>query len=196
MLSASDIPVEWRQLLGEINNHTRAVIAGGALRDLDHDIKPKDLDIFMECGDEEEASGLNQLLGGKWGEQEELKWYPESMREVILVSDYDKKKDKLSTNIDIPVQFIFCNWKIDKILTRFDYACCQIGFDGKDVFYEQGYTQDKENKTMTLRRCGGESALMASVERFGRWKHKYPEHKWRLGCHLSMGSQPIDMSLT
>lgn len=193
MLQASDIPIEWRQLLAEVNSYSPAVLAGGCLRDLDHGVEVKDLDIFIECGDEEEAAELNQELGGVWGEQEELKWYPESMREVVLVSDYDTKKNRFSIGINLPVQFIFVNWKMSAILSRFDYGICQIGFNGKDVFWEKAYESDKANKTMTLVRSLGECALAASVERYARWGAKYPEHKWILGCRLEMGAEPIDI---
>ena len=188
-----EIPKAWRQILEKIQmEHPHAVLAGGALRDLDHGVKVKDLDIFIACGDDEEAAGLNELLGGKEVEQPELQWYPESMREVVLVSDYDHKVNKLEVDIDIPVQFIMCNWRVDKILSRFDYAICRIGYDGRKIFYEDDYDKDKAEKTMTLVRCKGQAALEASVERFARWRPKYPKHRWVLGCALNFGTETVD----
>lgn len=182
MLTVNDIPQEWKDLLAEIQaTGARAVIAGGCLRDLDNGVAPKDIDIFIEAGDDEEAANLNEVLGGKNIDNPEKQWYPESMREVILVSG--SKKDA-----GLPVEFIFVNWQVSNILARFDYGFCRLAFDGKDVTWDEQYDQDKANKVMTLMRCESEGALASSVRRFARWRDKYPEHDWCLGCRLDMGA--------
>lgn len=69
-LGVNDVPLAWRQLLADVQLELPrggAVLAGGALRDLDNGVEVKDLDIFIECGDQDEAAELNQILGGKWG---------------------------------------------------------------------------------------------------------------------------------
>ena len=61
-----DIPKSWRSVLSEIQKHCpSAVIAGGALRDLYHEVQVKDLDIFIEAGDSEEAEGLMDIISGR-----------------------------------------------------------------------------------------------------------------------------------
>lgn len=113
------------------------------------------------------------------------------MHEVVLVSDYDLKKNKLKTSVKLPIQFIFVNWKVEHILDRFDYAFCQISFDGREIQTTQAYLNDKDNKVMSLVRCKGQLALQASVERYRRWASKYPDFSWQLACHLDMGPKVI-----
>jgi hypothetical protein len=180
MITEKDIPKEWVDLLLKFQTiHSKVVLAGGSLRDLDHGLDVKDLDFFVACGSESEATALNKLLGGKEPEQNDTDaWYPESMREIILV-----------TNMDVeglpPIQLIFVNWSIQYITQRFDYGLCQISFNGKYLERSKGYLEDHDDKVFRLIRSESPLALASSVHRFSRWVPRYPSHKWILGVDLN-----------
>lgn len=179
-----DIPQSWKDLLQRVQQQCpSAVLAGGALRDLDHGVPPKDLDIFIEVGDIDEALVLCEKLGGVTPENDDLdeddnKVYPASMAEVKLVADYDHEKNKLGVDVNLPVQFIFVDWRTHSIVERFDYGICRIAYNGREIIEGSGYESDKMNKTMTIFRCKSEMALSSSVMRFARLKQKYPDHRW------------------
>jgi len=67
------IPDTWKQVLEDIQKVCpSAVLAGGALRDLVFDVEVKDLDIFIEAGNENEAWGSFKALGGKIPEPQKI----------------------------------------------------------------------------------------------------------------------------
>lgn len=174
MLSVADIPKEWVELLTDLQSiHRKVVIAGGALRDLDHGLAPKDIDIFIGCGDGKEAEGLNELMGGGPSDDHDEQWYQGSNAEIILVTDGPMVGGLQS-------QFIFINWNVFKIVDRFDYTLCQIMFDGKTITTTQRYRSDKDEKVFRVVRSANASALGRSVERYARWKPKFPDHRWCL----------------
>lgn len=195
-LSASDIPSEWRKALDEVRKVCpTAVLAGGSLRDLDHKVKPKDLDIFLPATELDEVLGINELIGGIDPDPDRGQMYPESMPEVVSVTDYNTKKNFLKLKVKQPVQFVYCNWSMEHILKRFDYGLCRIMFDGTDVLVSDEYLSDKGSKWFTLVRCESETALRSSVRRFARWHPRYPEHDWHLGCRIELGTLPIDFGV-
>lgn len=179
------LPRSWMTTLDEIQKVCpSAVIAGGSLRDMAHMKPVKDLDIFIQAGSIGEAKALNDQLHGVDTDGDEEAIYPATMNEVVMVTDYNS--DKNTTGL--PVQLIYVNWLTSRICERFDYALCQIMFDGKELRWTDAYIKDKNNKTMTLVRSDNDNALARSVERFARWHEKYPEHKFVLGCSLNMGT--------
>jgi hypothetical protein len=199
MLKPSDIPKSWRDMLEDLQKeYPYVVLAGGALRDLDHGIKVKDLDVFVQCGDTmQEAEGLNQKLGGKSaGDPDANQWYGQSgMQEIIMVSDYDKKKKVIRNLPDIPVQLIFVNWKVASVWKRFDYGLCQIMYDGDKVYYTSKYVSGKTDKEFELVRCETTHALERSVERYVRWKPRYPDHRFRGGSVIPFVEEAIAIDI-
>ena len=159
-----DIPKKWTKHLHKmLDIYPKIVLAGGALRDLDHDIPVKDLDFFIGCGSDSEAVSLNEKLGGKklnenWSDN---CWYPDSMREIILVNEQKSKLD------GIPCQLIFVNWNVTHIVQRFDYGLCRISYNGKDVNISEDYKKDKDAKRFRLIRADNPNALEVSVELSG-----------------------------
>jgi hypothetical protein len=184
------IPSTWKQLLADIQKVApEAVLAGGALRDLDHGLPAKDLDVFIAAGSGNEAEGLNELMGGHPMTDPEIQMYPDNMPEIQLVADHDPEREKFNNLTGLPLQFIYINWQTHNIIKRFDYGLCQIMYDGRELRTSEQYDTDKQEKTMTLLRCDNEFALGRSVERFARWKPRYPDHRFVLGCRLDLGSE-------
>lgn len=174
MLSINEIPQEWKDLLSELQAiHRKVVIAGGALRDLDHGLAPKDLDIFIGCGDAKEAEELNEALGGEPVEGTDQWYQGGAMSELILVTDGPMVGDLQS-------QFIFLNWDVFHIMDRFDYTLCQIMFDGKSLIVTDDYKKDKDEKLFRVVRSGPRHAMERSVERYARWKPKFPDHHFKI----------------
>lgn len=104
------IPQSWTDLLSQIQAICpSAVLAGGALRDLDHGVPVKDLDIFIRAGSNDEAVGLNELLGGVPMSDPDTQMYPASMAEIQLVTDLDPESEIINNETGLPVQLIFIN---------------------------------------------------------------------------------------
>jgi len=56
------IPNEWKDLLAKVQKiFPSAIIAGGALRDLDYEISPKDIDIFIESDENTYFPALDKI---------------------------------------------------------------------------------------------------------------------------------------
>lgn len=183
------VPQSWTDLLHQIQKICpSAVIAGGALRDLDHGIAVKDLDIFIRAGSNDEAVGLNELIGGQPMTDPDTQMYPASMQEIQLVVDLDDERDLIQNETGLPVQLIFINWDTRFICKRVDFGLCKTSYDGRELYFSSEYQIDKDSKSMTLQRCDNEQALSRSVARFARWKPRYPEHEFVLGCHIDMGT--------
>lgn len=183
MIQEHQIPLEWRELLEKFQTiHSKIVLAGGALRDLDNLRPVKDFDFFIGCGTDKEALALNERLGGEPVTSFDSDvWYPESMNEIILVSD------KIVEGLP-PVQFIFVNYQVHRIYDRFDYGLSQIMFDGHKIYRSDQYMLDCEQKKFTLLRADSNSALEASVNRFGRLSKKYSDYEWRYGLESPFSS--------
>ncbi|WP_375292273.1 hypothetical protein [Sphingomonas melonis] len=169
------IPPAWTELLHRIQAVCpTAVLAGGALRDLNNGREVKDLDIFISCRAEQLADRAMQDLGEAgfaiaW-EKGDTTCYPEDQNlEVVAIMDL--------LGFDLPVQLIFTNWDTDRILDRFDYGICRIAFDGEKVTTQACYHEDKRDRVFRLRRDRPTPVSMrGSVHRYARLvAGKYPD---------------------
>lgn len=180
------LPRDWLDLLQQVQAIVpRAVLAGGALRDIDNGLRARDLDFFVECGSLAEAEGLAEKLGAFFDSSDDTQVYPESTREIVAVASYDRATRKISTIVDLPIQFVFINWNVNRIVDRFDFGFCQIMSMNGTIEKSEAYANDKMNREMTLLRSDSPFALARSVERFTRWSQKYPGFRFRLGCSLN-----------
>lgn len=144
-----------------------ALLAGGALRDLDNDRPVKDLDIFApDVPDLDILRARAALLApncvvGVMGGYES--WATE---ECVGVLD-----------IDIPgltpFQLIGLRSGPETILPRLDFGICRIGFDGNDVIRTDEYLADQATRTFTLLRCDDDAQRERSLKRFERLSEKY-----------------------
>lgn len=172
------IPNSWQQILEQIQRITPdAVIAGGALRDLDNGVDVKDLDIFIQARSNTEAHYLIAHLEriGIKIVCDTCKNYPEDKNlEVVLVAYTEEAVE------GTPVQLIFTNWDIHNLVDRFDYGICQIAYDGKEYRVHPNYSEDKLKKQFKLRRTRrNDLEMRASVLRYARLLEKYPEWDWQ-----------------
>jgi tRNA nucleotidyltransferase/poly(A) polymerase len=155
----NQIPWPWKKVLAEVQTvWPQAVIAGGALRDWDHERGVKDVDVFVP------ARAL--------GEVERL--FPDAKK-----CDLD---DASVFGADIPYYYTFTRFgwlfettfrdRIEKLLDEMDVGLCLIKFDGNEVTSAVEYRKDSHRKTITLlRRTGGEEAHVA------RMASKYPDFR-------------------
>tara|TARA_Y100001001_G_scaffold163782_1_gene193797 strand:+ start:1135 stop:1761 length:627 start_codon:yes stop_codon:yes gene_type:complete len=204
MIDLKDIPASWLGVLEDIQKVCpSAVLAGGALRDLYHGVEVKDLDIFIQAGDEAESWGLFEKLGGKrpkdftefgYGLQDLSDMdsdggaYPRSMQEVILVENYVGENPT-----DIPVQLIFVNWNTARIHERFDIGICRVSTDGVKVFVSKEFKEDHHEKVLNIRRCENKWMLGSSIERIVRLREKYADFQIALeGLKFSNETIQVD----
>lgn len=175
------IPDSWGALVRSIREVCpSAVLAGGALRDLDNGRDVKDLDIFIEVAGEAQAvDALAALEAGLVTqtvhyEPSDLTYYPQDQNlEVILVAEL--------LDHDIPIQLIFVRWPTARIVERFDYGICQIAYDGVELTKGPNYDQDKADQVFALRRDRPTAISMrGSVKRYARLTaEKYAGWDWR-----------------
>lgn len=191
------IPAEWTELLLRIRAVCpTAVLAGGALRDLDNGREVKDLDVFIGEGTMDGALRAIRALQEAGFEVvydetfEGGKVYPEDQNlEVVLVAEME--------GFDLPVQLIFTGWRTEIIVDRFDYGVCRLSWDGKELVRPPEYDEDKAAQVFRLRRDRPSPAsLRGSVRRYARLVEKYPGWDWQAAATQSgWGSfdfEPLD----
>jgi hypothetical protein len=149
-----------------------ALIAGGALRDLDNDRPVKDLDIFapdvpdLDTFRDRAACLLRPAaLMGVMGGYEN--W---ATRECIGVLDI--------SGTDADFQLIGLSTGPETILPRLDFGICRIGYDGSEVIRTDDYLADQAAQSFTLLRADDDAQRDRSLRRFERLSAKYPG--WKL----------------
>lgn len=168
MLKKNDIPPAWRSCLTGLQQFwPDAVLAGGALRDRDNGVKPKDLDFFIPAhrgGMEDVADVYNVLKKAGW--------------EVNKADAYDYARPGVIGLVEIkhvgcpPIQLVVGKWDTAKIEEHFDFGICQIVFDGREVRQTLAYRADQIRKCFTY--LGRAEDIGRSVDRFARIKPRYP----------------------
>ena len=175
------IPQVWQDMLHRLHilGFPEAVIAGGALRDLDNGREIKDVDIFVQ-----DQPGVKAKLDAVFGTQgvslvpEFVLAYCEFNEEVIDVFDYGTDAVDFDTLLSPPpYQVIVLSSLYDpfQAMERFDLGITQIAFDGTRMFVHPNYTRDKEQKRMTLVRCESSNDWERTERRWKRHSKKY-EH--------------------
>jgi hypothetical protein len=155
-----------------------ALIAGGALRDLDNDRPVKDLDVFApdvpdldvfapdvpdldtlraRAASLERPGAVMGVMGGyeSW-----------ATAECVGVLDIS------GPHADF--QLIGLRSGPETILPRLDFGICRIGYDGSEVIRTDEYLADQATQSFTLLRCDDESQRDRSLRRFDRLSEKYP----------------------
>jgi len=148
-----------------------AMIAGGALRDLDNDRPVKDLDIFAPDVPDldllrSRAAGLlrpGALMGVMGGYES---W---ATAECVGVLDISGPLSDF--------QLIGLRSGPETIIPRLDFGICQIGHTGEQLIVTPAYLADKANQTFTLVRSDDDAQRDRSVRRHERLAEKYPG--WR-----------------
>lgn len=182
-MKPTDIPVEWRRALNLVKSVAHeAVLAGGCLRDLDHGVPFKDLDIFVSAFGTYSDGALQERAGA---------YYP--MHGPGVVFNRARRIDFTSCAFDtdcisssevwvygLPLNIVtlaYVDLSLTKVLDRMDFGLCQIGFDGFRLMTTEAYDRDRHDESFTLLRADSLSDKLRSYDRFRRLGVKYPRHK-------------------
>lgn len=168
---------EWKAVLREVQKiDPYALIAGGCLRDIVHNVPIKDIDIFV-----------TPMSLSRWGQcclavQEHYPTlsndddFDDSTATAPIECEtghmYYRRKDPIPINMILlktlrPVEYA----------PRFDWGLCQIYYDGNTVTRLSPFNQDSANKTLTLCRWTDLEGVQYSYGRFERLLKKYPGYK-------------------
>lgn len=177
------IPEEWadtRAFLEDVIGEP-VVMAGGALRDLDHGKPIKDIDVFFHAASYEKCKHLFGLIG-------------RALHDEIICDPVDIAGDDVSGvgsfvldgdewNM-VGLRYPCTN---ESVADRFDFGICQIAWDGDRIYRSKDYQKDVQNRTFTLTpiRGGERKDVSRALVRYERLTQKYkgyrlvlPE-KWR-----------------
>ena len=194
-MNIDKVPQRWLDVLRSVQrNFPEAVIAGGALRDLDNDRQVKDIDIFVI---DRGADVTTMLLDDAMGYPgvvlaEQIQEYENSTNGLVSVVDYSHNKPNLlNGTMDWLVQEAGPNFQFividgaardapnfyfpDYLMNDFDIGLCEIYLNGPMIFTTENYRRDKDNKTLTCTPTLGKENR--TQERLIRISAKYPEFK-------------------
>lgn len=173
MLTKSSIPQGWRTILADIQRVAPvSIIAGGALRDLIHEVEPKDIDIFVSAG---EDTIENRLLEIEWAlnthgyerHRAHVMGYI-SGGEVTKSVEFRGPEGMIPVNVIVtPAPRLDLDW-----IERFDFTVCQIAFDGERVFSTHACDADHRAKVFRFTR---EDDMERSQMRVERIMQRYPD---------------------
>lgn len=179
------LPPEWLKAILKLRlTCPSAVLAGGALRDLDNNGPVKDFDVFIhaqKAGDADDAMAALTDAGFTvlFDPNEETAYPQDQNLEVIAVAELEGL-NVTWCGAQLPVQLIFVNWDTARIVDRFDYGICQLSTDGETVTIGDGYAEDKASKVFRLRRDRPTPLSMrGSIHRYARLTaDKYAGWTW------------------
>lgn len=175
-----NIPREWRDFLALVQQvDPRAVLAGGALRDLDHERPVKDLDIFVQPGFDHETLAYILPDDRYWPVMRRADYASLVDVQSIWGSYVELARDPLEFAEYLPAQIIELNrpMGVFEIIGRLDFGLCQIGFDGTTLVRSSSYMTDSANKTFTLIRIDDEQGARAR-RREERLSKKYSDFRF------------------
>lgn len=164
------IPAKWKVILSMVQEiEPKAVLAGGALRDLDNGRPVKDLDIFVSCCSAREFEQTIFAFSQQWGEP---------VVPYIRDESYCVLNDRIMgvaewIRLGISVQLVGLHlldvWCPEGVIDRVDLGLCQIAWDGIEIYTTKFYDDDKSNEKITLVNKGQTpSQLLHSVRRYIR----------------------------
>lgn len=144
-------PQDWTDILVKLQRGglAEAVLAGGALRDLEQGKPIKDLDIFIEQRDEHTGPNIQACLGlddNTLKRMETPENYGIHFTELYGVWEWFRPEPL------IPVQIIALNMTVDlnTVVSRFDFGICQVAYDVRCTLHTAAYYKDIAHKTFTV----------------------------------------------
>ena len=168
-----DVPKRWQSYLQTIKLFSpSAVIAGGALRDLETGREPKDIDVFLPPLSQEDRNVLTHMLEYRYGlevmhvDETTTTYEKATLANVILFKDPDGGPDLnlIEMKFDSP----------EGLLMTFDFGICQVAYDGADIITTRHFLSDVENKTFTQLKMGERTQ-----RRWHRLSQRYPDYELR-----------------
>jgi len=191
----NDIPKAWKHALAAVQvSFPDAVIAGGCLRDREHGVKVKDIDIFISTSASPELYGT---LGTIKSRLERDGW-----ADVQICGDESYNADATKRGVvavlDMtypgapPVQLIALK---HFTLEEFDFGICQIMFDGKRIVRTRDYHLDMAKQKFRVVPKVDDDAFVRIINRWARLKEKYPTWSFDLGSRSETAPQQVTRSL-
>ncbi len=158
-----------------------AIVAGGALRDLDNgqERSIKDIDVFVS----DRSGYLAALIDA-------LPDFAYHLAVPVHVAQYMEFEGVVSVHefkyrdfppVQIVVMKINRSTEPEDIIARHDFGICQIAFDGTKVYTTAAYQNDHRNHTFSIIRCRDDKDLARSLRRYDRLSKKYPGWDLRWG---------------
>lgn len=177
------LPPAWLNLISRVRSVLpSAIIAGGALRDLDNMRPVKDIDVFY-TESTDKLDGIHAALDGEYRYSrmcpgEYLDGAAQEVTGTVTFLSVDDRMPELNL-IQLDPSF-----NVDSIIHRVDFGLCQIGFDQNGVVKTEAYEHDKLNRRFTLTRAETLEGTLRSLKRYDRLAQKYvgwdlywlPEH--------------------
>jgi hypothetical protein len=166
------LPADWKHVLTMVQSaDSRAIIAGGALRDLDCLRPVKDVDIFIPAHSCDMFARIVEYVE----------------RTMSIKTDYTMGKEYREhfNNITGVASFVSGNTQFDLVgldmsdpllvINKFDFGICQISHDGVLCRTTQAYANDKKNNTFTHVPSDNycEESIIRSMRRWNRLQAKY-----------------------
>lgn len=207
MLTEQTIPQLWKDTLAEVQAVIpNAVLAGGALRDLDNGKPVKDVDIFIlsasrsdfrdQIRELEKATGweiefvntdddiaadeYREMTGREPGEHD--KSY---VGDAVVVGGLyvpSEEGGMVKWGDQAPLNII--GRKDNNHVDSFDFGICRIGYDGKTLYRAEGYDADQARKVFTLNLSNPFAVEGRSMKRWERLRTKY------IGWELNVTNSP------
>lgn len=174
-----------------------AVIAGGALRDLENERPVKDIDIFIPdivIPEPEPVDGpfgtLTCVPDFNWLRTKIIESLPEGGELVGVMGSYEGWATEEVIGVfdiktpDLDYQVICLTSGPETILPRMDFGICRISWDGSEVHRTDEYNADRLNECLTLHRCDDRTQYDRSITRYTRLAKKYQGWPLRIAPHL------------
>lgn len=174
-----EVPPAWHDLIKRVHaaGLSEGVIAGGALRDLDNNVAPKDIDVFVWDRGKERNQ---EMLAGLWPEDAISTDVPRHVCNYLSSGDVSEVLKIDHDAVLVPVQIVFLRQRQGPaaIADRCDFGISRIIYGGTQPFITDDYLIDKALKRFTILRADNKDDLERSERRFVRISERYPE--WEL----------------
>lgn len=164
-------------------------VAGGALRDWEHSIDVKDIDVYVPSYIDNlqiitVMEGLNYKLNLIYNS-----FY--SNPNITSSKEYICRDNKR-----LPVNIISLekNFEVRDNINTFDFGICRLGVNKNNhIFMTKEYRMDKENKQFTLLKADNQGQFNNSVNRWvKRLSQKYPKHQMIIPSELKSFAENYD----
>jgi len=162
MITEKDIPNAYRYVLAHVRNRfPGAIIAGGALRDLDCGLSPKDVDIFIPIDNKPDIQDLSDYFNL---EPHTINAEKANQVDRTIYAIYH------INHAGIEFELIFGTPDACDIYT-FDINICQIQYDGNTISRTSDYMSGMANKVIDFVNPQGKKRM---EERAARMQTKFP----------------------
>lgn len=191
-----EIPAKWKAIMSLAQEiEPRAVLAGGALRDLDNGKPVKDLDIFVPSHSEavfhQTVYAFSKVWDAPTVPYESFESYMTWHDRLMGVAEWEL--------LGVPVQIIGLYladvmWSPDGVINRVDMGICQIAWDGESFYKTPAYDVDKQTQTFTIVKRQTPNQLLRSVQRYLRLtEEKYAGWRFNIEHQDAEGFVVVDL---